>query len=679
MPQLHRRADAAPRRRHGALTKKNLLITAAIALGGLLVALCVFLVAVRPLAAQPTQKGALGTTTKGTTPALQPGEGVEQVLYWPDILAGFSVRVGTAGQTLPHVTLSGVVMDEAGELLCTFEQSYSSVKHRSWLYVPFGAPVQAASGYVKIALSAQGFSAEENSLKFFLSDDASAPCVVSGQEQARSLGMRLYGTSGFVTAYYWAVALPLVLLAALMWLLIFAFNARPQNVFLVAATVLGLCFTFAYPPYAMNDEWTHHIPNTFYYSNLFLGENTAVTAERTFENRAEDVKDGFANTYPQREQYYHIYANLFKGEANPGETVTTKLSLVGQAYQYIPQTLGVTVARVLGMGQVPTLYMGRLFSLLGYVAVLYATIRLVPFKTLFTLLGLVPYTLYLAGGFTYDLSIIMLAYFFIGYVLYLAYTKPRMAWTDILVLAVAGLLLAPLKYIYIPILLLPLIIPRDRWLRPWLKKAFCIVLAAGGVLVLGYYIWTASAYDAAWMPAQTADTPWKDPEGAYTYAALLKDPATLVRLLGATTLDGLAELLLGLGAVQWYELPLWLTCGFAVLLVLSVAPVAGEDPPLLVRRGQKAVMGLSAAGVYLLALVAALTWTYIGAYYIRGAQDRYFVAILPLVVLLARGLFLRRKNNDKVLIYTAVGFNIYAVGFLLLAGLSSRGALRGGV
>ena len=101
MPQLHRRADAAPRRRHGALTKKNLLITAAIALGGLLVALCVFLVAVRPLAAQPTQKGALGTTTKGTTPALQPGEGVEQVLYWPDILAGFSVRVGTAGQTLP--------------------------------------------------------------------------------------------------------------------------------------------------------------------------------------------------------------------------------------------------------------------------------------------------------------------------------------------------------------------------------------------------------------------------------------------------------------------------------------------------------------------------------------------------------------------------------------------------
>lgn len=662
-----------------AAPKKHFLAPVAILLVGLLLATGVFLVAVQPLLDAPTQKGELGTGIDGKTPALQPGDGVEQLIDWPDALAGFAVVPYTFSETVKNITLNGVVMDgESGAVLCTFGQSYRTVAHRKALMVTLEQPVQAPSGVVRIALSAQGFSAEKTRFHLTFSGDSANPCVVRGEEQPRSLRLLLYGTSGFLAGYYWALALPLVALAVLLWVMIFTLKARPQNVFLLAAIGLGLAFSFAFPPYAMNDESAHHIPNTFYYAGRMMGQ--PAMADGTFENRAEDVPDGFANAYPQREQYYRIYTGLFQPEQTPGETITSKVRLVGQPYQYLPQAAGVALARLLGLGQVGTLYMGRLLALLVHVAVLYATIRLVPFKTLFVLVGLIPYTLYLSGGFTYDLSIITLCTFFIGYVFYLAYAKPKMTWLDIAVLAVAGLLLAPLKYIYIPVLLVPLIIPKAKWWRPWLKTVFCVVLAVGGALVLGVFVVSRLQYDPTWLATEKVETPWLDPEGAYTYGSLLQQPATLVRLLVATAVDGLGEILLGMGAVQYYELPLWLSCAFAVLLVFSGFPVKGQsESPLLVARGQKVVLGLAALGVYLLALVAALAWTYVGSYYIRGAQDRYFVAILPLLVLLASGLFTRKKNSDRALVYTAVWFNIYAVFYIFLAGIANRGALRGGV
>jgi uncharacterized membrane protein len=63
-------------------------------------------------------------------------------------------------------------------------------------------------------------------------------------------------------------------------------------------------------------------------------------------------------------------------------------------------------------------------------------------------------------------------------------------------------------------------------------------------------------------------------------------------------------------------------------------------------------------------LVAALTWTTVGAGYIAGAQGRYFLPAMPLLLLCAYGLFERRRNTDRALAAVMVLLNLYALVYI---------------
>ncbi len=653
---------------------KNIVITVAIFLCTLLVALFFYQVAVLPKAQGYTTRFTTGTQKPVATPPLYNGTIIRQPFTnrSEDALYAFELPILTYGETVDTIRISGSVYNsETQEKLASFSETITDLTDSKVATIHFDKPLPPTQDELTL------------NVRLVLDKDIhiALPCaarvlpraIIDGEPQPSSLFVTFMGDSWFLVPYYWIIAGALAVLLSAFWYFAFVLKWQWKNLFLVSSLLLGSLYMLVVTPYSMNDDISH-IPTSFYYASQWFGN--ASPGSSYYQNRAEDNADGYTYSSPGREQLYHTQKNFFELEEEPGTAERTKVITAGRPYQYFPQAIGIGLARLFHLGQVPTLYLGRLMVLLCYTGIIYITLHFTPFKPLFTLLGLAPFVLYTAGSFSYDLSILSLSFFFTGYVLYLAYDKEKMSVYDIIVLCFAGLLLAPLKYIYVPLLFLPFLIPKSKWPRPLLKTIYCALLSLSGCLI---FIWLViSIYgngQSLLFTNMVVETPWLDPEGGYTYASLLAQPLELIRLLFFTAFDRLGEFVLALGSFQYNNLPLWQCCLAWILILFCGIPVQGQ-PGLVISKKQKGLMAFSGVLVYLLGLAAALPWTYIGSYYIRGAQGRYFIPIFPLVALLFHGFLQRKKNTDHCLLYGMILINAYAIFSLFLSVANGRLPLR---
>jgi uncharacterized membrane protein len=459
-------------------------------------------------------------------------------------------------------------------------------------------------------------------------------------------------SSSFLVPFYLLIALPLAALFPLLWYLLFVKKVKTATLFLIAALVLGILNMAVYPPLSSYDE-THHLPATWQLSNRLLGADGKIAEDgaRVFEQRVDDNTRGLLPTTPTIAQYYYVYTHFFDGEQTPESTTYLNAIHSGKFYQYTPQVLGVSLARLLGFGQIATMYLGRLFSLLFYVGVCYLTIRIVPLKTLYTIIALIPALLSLSGTFSYDTVINAGCFFFTGYTFYIAYTKDRFTIKDKLLLIAVGALLAPLKYLYIPLLFLPLIIPKEKWGGARFKAFGAIAI----IVVLGISVSIGSGALLRYLDRNFADTvnmtPWAQ-EG-YTYNLIFTNPAEVIRLLFATGLDRISELPHAITNIHLADMPSWISYAVVILILLSVATQAQKET-LVITRGQKILMGILALLTYGMGLVAAIPWTAVGSRYIDGAQGRYFFPLFPLLALLIHGPFRLKLRDTSLLLAICV-------------------------
>jgi hypothetical protein len=454
------------------------------------------------------------------------------------------------------------------------------------------------------------------------------------------------GEAGPLIGLYLAIFVPLTAAIPALWYLVFVRRMGMGAVFLVAATVFGLLLLLVRTPYSWFDE-DDHVYLAIYYSDVALGAEHGVTEDGrlSWVGRAEDanvpsVGDGrqFDHHLTDVGDYRLMAGHLFEAERDRGATATLTVEDVGVFYQYLPSALGVTVAHALHLGKVPTLYVAKLFSLAFSVLMVHLAVRAAPrrFKALFVLLGLVPFVLASAGTFSYDNTINVLAFLLVAHVLRLAYEAERVRPRDIVLLAVLGVLLAPLKYVYFPLLFLPVVIPKGKWPCRRFRLLWC-----GGILVLGlaavglFSSGQASGAVAEMTAGQSLSAAYPD---SYTLRTFLAEPASALKVFGVSALmhlDLFVDLPSGFSFAS--RLPMWAHYLVFALLMLNASPAAGEEP-LRMRRSARVLMLAIALTVYVLVLLASVSWTPVGSPLLAGAQGRYLVPTLPLLALSLYGL-----------------------------------------
>lgn len=478
-------------------------------------------------------------------------------------------------------------------------------------------------------------------------------------------------------------------------------NWETEQIFAAAGLSLGLMFLFVLPPLSAPDEVSHYI-SAYQLSSHIMGK-TANAADGRVLIRARDsfiedldgvmaadgsgVKDQGdvqprdraakphdAASGPRKsvvlgqELTEGTYRSIHDRALNPGNEEGTWISYQPPVrttpLAYVPQALGLTLARITGLGGLGLLYMGRLFNLLFFTAMGCLTIRKMPFgKAVAAGVYLLPMTLHLAASFSYDVMIISLSGYFAAVCLHLAYKARRVRVRDVVILALVIGVMGPCKMVYGMIAGFCLLIPVKKF-GGWKKWT------AGAVAVLGSFaasmVLVNSRTVAMYTEASQGYIPWAG-EAGYTFAQLIHNPLLVFRMCyntlayqGETLFSGMMGAALG-NMDPVLNTPFVVILGLTAVLLLLALKKPGEE--LAMSMGNRAwIWFLSFLCLGALMFSMLLAWTPVSSRVIEGVQGRYLLPLLPMFLLtLKNNRVVRTGSNDGPLLYMMGVMDLYVV------------------
>ena len=396
------------------------------------------------------------------------------------------------------------------------------------------------------------------------------------------------------------------LFAALLWS---RKSNRMYRAYAFSAMVLGVLYLAVMPGLSAPDELSHY-STAYRISSTMLFEDPLIrpaglTAVRASDYPLEDmngvktpeipddteeIPEVLGNpvkqtTYRAVKDWEKRYAFSTKPVASPIPDVKTTPVF------YLPQAIGFSIARVLGLGAVGLLFLGKFLNLCCYVVLTALAVRTTPIgKSWFTAAGLLPMSLHLAASLSYDAGLIGTVFLFTALVFKLAYGTEEIRARELIALCALAALFGPCKLVYAPVILLALLIPA-RVFGGFGKKLLCILILLLS-LVAAVLAVNANVLEAYFFPAaaeQAGNVSVDMSHAGFTAAELFSHPFFTLRMLvnsfSARLLNWGAEMigmklgnldpLLGASGLQ--------TLLFALgLVALTVADSTGEKNYVLV-------------------------------------------------------------------------------------------------
>ena len=434
-------------------------------------------------------------------------------------------------------------------------------------------------------------------------------------------------------AFFKNTTLILVISApSFMFLWLILLEPKYEVFFTVMVLVLGITFMFIITPLAVPDEMGHY-HRTLLVSNKILGTNPN-TVDETYVSY-----DSFTGYKNSQDAYRRVVDELF----GPADVNKTQIDIHDpyNMYKicYVPQALGVSIGRALGLNVLLAFYLGRIFGLFFYTTCIYLSIRKTPIhKLLFGLLACMPMFIQQAASYSYDGFIFGLTFITISYLLKWIFVEERVTYKELAVVAIGSWILAPAKIVYSVFALLYFFVPKERFGSLRNKIFACLLINLMGIREIynaiyhriAIHIWRMLGWVAS---AETVElvsikpTPHNDP---YTFTYVLQHPMETIRLFIYTIR---------------YSLKLWFygsigrtMCALNLILPLPIV----QSLPLLLfvaafrKEDYVESIPLKASFVFLAGCAGLMTlfgmlvgWTNTDSEMIEGIQGRYFSPLLP--------------------------------------------------
>ncbi len=511
------------------------------------------------------------------------------------------------------------------------------------------------------------------------------------------------------TGASWQFGQYLVLAALVMALVIFGgycLVGKNLPCFLAKLSLIlvggfAILYLVVLPPLTAPDEISHYVsayrlsskllgePQRDRYGRVLLRAKDAWVEDLKGEFVYEPDEDGFLQvTMESRkgavkfgevldESTYELFHSLgINGQYAPERTeeIQKQGSYVSSIYPpvtttplgYLPQAIGISIARLLGLNTVCLFYFGRLCNLAFFVGMLYLSLKRIPFgKEVLLGVSLLPMTLHLVSSFSYDVMILGCMFLLTAICLDLAYEQEQVRLKDVVLLAVLAAVAGPCKMVYAPMLGLCLLIPPRKFgkLRNWFFAAFLVL-----------FFWAAAMYlvnsqvIASYASADEADTyiEWAEETG-FSLNLLIHKPVLLVRMFYQTLVWGMRDLHITMIGGQLgnldpvLDVPYLAVVAFTVCLLGLAFQIPGEEIRMSgYHRIWSGVICAACLGLAMLSMLIACTPR--SSQLIQGVQGRYILPFLPILLLLLknRTVVLTKDKNSSIL-YLMCCLNGYAL------------------
>jgi hypothetical protein len=404
----------------------------------------------------------------------------------------------------------------------------------------------------------------------------------------------------------------------------------PPRAFAVIGAIYGLALALLTPPLRWGDENTHFI-QAYRLSELNFALRPALRGTWTELPRGVGkllVARAFERRRSRRfapESLAELRRKL-QIEAIPHERRLVQLAnATYPPLGYVPQALGIALARSLTSSVLLQLYAARIANVAAWLALVWVALRTTPYFALaFAVLALSPLSVFVAATCAVDGTTNGLAFLWTAWVVRLA-TSATPARPPLVLLGVLAVALALLKLAYVPLVLLLLAVPSARLggARRRLLVVGAMLLASAAALALWLVV-------ARWQIAHTVTSHLGARNTAANLARLASDPVSVARMVGDALLVVARHSLPEVVETIWWTsrvapviFPLWLAAWVAAVLAEPLPP----SWPTLTARALALAAG--AVTMAVVAVAAFLLWTRAGATAISGMQSRYVVPLLP--------------------------------------------------
>ena len=533
---------------------------------------------------------------------------------------------------------------QGGAVVYDEERSTSSVKRWQEWEIPVKIeginPGQSSNGDSMTLVITGIDGTEENSIAPVIATRVSdrLKLEVNGEKQSGRMVLTLTYFTNFNLGYY----LCAILLVVFAYLFLFWKKMRewkPEQFFFVIAVSAGAIFVSLDPPLQVPDE-LYHFQKSADVSYGNLSPFILTTNDSIYElTGPEDImnlekREIYEYTMKSDKEKIKLRGLSVNGELKTIDSTGGFHPFVG----YIPQAIGILIARLFHCNVLHTLYMARFLNLLAYVFLTYFAIKRIPFgKHILMTLACTPICIAQAASVSSDAVCNGAAFLLIGLIFYYAF-----AYEGELGLKHMAKI-AFVKYLYAVLAVLVFLIPQEKFgskRKYW--TTFLEIVVPLAVIFAVYYLFIGN-YLVNQEPAK---------EGVNALEQIkysIRHPKALI-VAYIMTFDTLGLTYMSqFNTLGCLNFKLGILIVFVPLFLLYTA-VTDTGEPYGLKRGQKAFAGITGVAIVLLVMYSMyLVWTPVGSMIMDGVQARYFVPALPLLLFLVRS----RKVRTDISHYTA--------------------------
>ena len=441
-----------------------------------------------------------------------------------------------------------------------------------------------------------------------------------------------------------------ILLFTLSIVLFYVFVCLKTNISTIAFSmifILGLIYSLVLPQFSVPDEWSHYL--TAY------SQSSVLLHKKAFDEHGNVIlyEDGsiyFVREHSPTRSTYAIEYQELKGQqlvSYKGDTITSgPLKLA--TFAYVPQTFGMTLARLMHLNSTQVAFMGRVFALFFYAFIISKGIQFAPefAKRILLVVSLLPMVMQQVCSYNYDSILFGICFFSIGYLLNLIHREEKINKKDFIILALCATVIASIKFIYLPVFGLGLLIPKERFRIKRGKELtilgiLCIcAFAFIGVTLFNKRFWDLHPTNPG-LPNE-----YMTYSISYLFTHVKDELVLLSRTVQNYTADYISQMISS--PLGWVEISMPATqlMGFGCMLALSCMGTEKDKKYSLIENLWLVVLFAGVALTVLIALQTSYTPTFLDMVY--GVQGRYFLPILPLLMIAVRGLFVLKEDSTKI-------------------------------
>ncbi len=445
---------------------------------------------------------------------------------------------------------------------------------------------------------------------------------------------------------------------------------KPHSFFLVVSLTFGLVFLILTPPFQVPDEVNH------FYKAYQITDGHWLSEKKDHRLGGYVPKSFIKLAAPFLKLRWNMNAKadfetirkqfLISLDENDSIFVDFPNTALYSPVSYLPQALAIFVLKMLKTPPLFIFYVARIFTLFIWIVSIWLVIKMSPvYKWLFTLLALLPMSVFINMSLSADVMTNIIAFLFLGSILKFTFEENPFRQRQFLLLVLLTILLASAKIAYTSLILLFLLIPSGKFKNQQKKYLYFAVLLVIGLITT--LIWS-EIINRLYIPYLNYNPLYRDNIDLIKCANIQRQMDFIlshgVYIFGvflhslSHTFDMYYQGYIGTFGWLDAKLPVWLiTISYIVIFIVAAL---GNNPDKKFSNFQKTVLFFSLISIVALVLLSQhLTWDCVGGDLIATIQGRYFIPAFPLLFLL----FSNRYNKYVQTKFIVMIFSVFLLLF----------------